>query len=76
MSQALCLVPGVVTGEYGMRDAHKRVFERMQEWMRDKSKYVKRFAYEYAKSLCIDIKREEERVSQEEIFRKRGVDIR
>jgi len=66
---------GVVTGEFGMRDAYQRRLTRMQEWSKDRNRYVKQFAIEFSKSLAIDIDRETKRVTEQELIRKKGLDM-
>jgi hypothetical protein len=66
---------GVVTGEFGLRDAYQSRLARIQEWGKDKDQYVRRFAIKFAKSLAIDIDRETKRVTEQEMIRKKGLDM-
>lgn len=66
---------GVVTGEYGFRDAHKHKLERINKWLKDKNKHVKNFAREFSESLKKSISREEKKVLEEQMRLKKGVDL-
>jgi hypothetical protein len=66
---------GVVTGEYGFRDAYKHKLERIKNWLKDENKHVKNFAREFSDSLKKAILREEKKVQEEQMRLKKGVDL-
>ncbi len=66
---------GLVSGEYGMRDAYQKRMDRIKKWAEERNKYIKEFANEFAKSLKKEIV-EETRRTEERIMRmKKGVNI-
>jgi len=62
---------GVVSGEYGFRDAYKLKLEEVQPWKKDRSKAIKAFISEYEKYLNQQILSEEKRAEGDIELRKR-----
>jgi hypothetical protein len=64
---------GVVSGEYGMRDAYRRKKDEIQPWKEDKSPAVQVFVKDYEKYLDDSIKFEEQRADEDIQLMKKGI---
>ena len=62
---------GVVSGEYGFVEGYKRKKQEIQEWKKDKSKVIKKFAQEYENYLSKRIDYEKKRADEDIEIRKR-----
>jgi hypothetical protein len=65
---------GVVSGEYGMRDAYINRLERVKGWVKSTNKYIRSFSIEFSDSLNKTIKHEQKRTDEEVMRMKKGVD--
>ncbi len=68
------LATGVVTGRHGFRDVYRERLQRMRKWSRDKNRYVRAFAKEYSAALKETIEHEEERVEEQTMRMRKGVE--
>lgn len=64
---------GVVSGEYGMRDAYKRKKEEIQSWKEDKNPVLQIFIKDYERYLDDSIKFEEQRADEDIQLMKKGI---
>lgn len=64
---------GVVTGEYGMRDAYKRKKDEIQPWKEDKNPTLQIFIKDYERYLDDSIKFEEQRANEDIQLMKKGI---
>jgi ppGpp synthetase/RelA/SpoT-type nucleotidyltranferase len=62
---------GVVSGEYGFVEGYERKKQEIQEWKKDKSKIIKKFAQEYENYLSKRIDYEKKRADEDIEIRKR-----
>lgn len=62
---------GVVSGEYGFVEGYERKKQEIQEWKKDKSKVIKKFAQEYENYLSKRIDYEKKRADEDIEIRKR-----
>lgn len=62
---------GVVSGEYGFVEGYERKKQEIQEWKKDKSKVIKKFAQEYENYLSEQIDYEKKRADEDIEIRKR-----
>lgn len=62
---------GVVSGEYGFVEGYERKKREIQEWKKDKSKVIKKFAQEYENYLSKRIDYEKKRADEDIEIRKR-----
>lgn len=62
---------GVVSGEYGFVEGYERKKQEIQEWKKDKSKAIKKFAQEYENYLSKRIDYEKKRADEDIEIRKR-----
>ncbi|MFC1750357.1 helix-turn-helix domain-containing protein [Pseudomonadota bacterium] len=64
---------GVVSGEYGMRDAYKQKKLEIQSWKTDRSKTIQKFVSEYEDYLDKSIVQEKKRAEEQIELMKRSV---
>jgi len=64
---------GVVSGEYGMRDAYKRKKDEIQPWKKDRNPAIQVFVKDYEKYLDDSIKFEEHRADEDIQLMKKGI---
>jgi hypothetical protein len=64
---------GVVTGEYGVKDAYKRKKDEIQPWKEDKNPTLQIFIKGYEKYLDDNIKFEEQRADENIQLMKKGI---
>lgn len=64
---------GVVTGEYGMRDAYKQKKDEIQPWKDDKNPIMQVFIKDYEKYLDDSIKFEGQRADEDIQLMKKGI---
>lgn len=62
---------GVVSGEYGFVEGYERKKQEIQEWKKDKSKIIKKFAQEYENYISKRIDYEKKRADEDIEIRKR-----
>lgn len=62
---------GVVSGEYGFVEGYERKKQEIQEWKKDKSEFIKKFAQEYENYLSKRIDYEKKRADEDVEIRKR-----
>lgn len=64
---------GVVSGEYGMRDAYKQKKQEIQSWKSERSKAIQLFVKEYEDSLDKQIAYQQKRADEDIELMKKGV---